>query len=131
MKKKKPVTRAGYLSKNPTGATFPSLQKHRSSQKHEQDRLRVRHGARRPSRNGGNGPHPEESLPSAGDEAAAITGRRISFLAVTGYDASRRRDGRSCLPHIRFPPSLTAPIGLIDKKLQLALPLLSRSGLRT
>jgi len=54
------------------------------SQKHEQDRLRVRHGARRPSRNGGNGPHPEESLPSAGDEAAAITGRRISFLAVTG-----------------------------------------------
>jgi hypothetical protein len=29
MKKKKPVTRAGYLSKNPTGATFPSLQKHR------------------------------------------------------------------------------------------------------
>ena len=29
MKKKKPVTRAGYLSKKPTGATFPSLQKHR------------------------------------------------------------------------------------------------------
>jgi len=126
--------KAGYESRilveKPNRSDLPIPAK-TPSQKHEQNRVRFWHGASGPSQNGGNGPHPEESLPSAGDEAAAITGRRTSFLAFIGEDASRSNDGRSCLPHIRFPPSPTAPIGLIEMKLQLVLLWLSRSGLRT
>lgn len=67
----------------------------------------------RPSQNGGNGPHPAESLPSAGEEAAAARqGRRgASFL-----NAGEHRTGRSCLPQMRLPPSATAPIALTDSK---------------
>ena len=37
---------------------------------------------RRPGPNEGNGPHPAESLPSAGDDVEAIVGRRISRFPV-------------------------------------------------
>lgn len=125
MKKKKPVTRAGYLSKNPAGAIFASLQKH--------DRLREKRPKKTKtptSQNGGNGPHPAESLPSAGDDEAAAPMRLgLRFLAPR-LELSSSRAGRSCLPHIRFPPSPTPPIGRAETKLTLPLGPLSLGGFR-
>lgn len=113
MKKKDPVTRAGYLSKNPTGAIFASLQQNK---KHDKTTTLVRTATRTtwPSQNEGNGPHLAESLPSAGDDAVARHGRRASFLEVCGPSSSRT--GRSCLPQTRLPPSPTAPIVLRERK---------------
>lgn len=74
-----------------------------------------------PSQNGGDGPHPAESLPSAGEEAVARIGRRISFFPAKrparALELSRSRAGRSCLPQMTFPPSPTAPIGFNEMKL--------------
>ena len=77
------------------------------------------------SQNGWNGPHPAESLPSAGEEAAARHGRRrtASFFS-TGEQSS----GRSCLPQIRFPPSATEPTAFTATR--EALETASRGGLR-
>lgn len=110
MKKKNPVTNAGYFSKKPTGAT--------SLQERNQNRIswNLNLGAG-PVQNGGNEPHPAESLPPAGEEeAAAKVGRTVSRLAETRFGAerlSRRRDGRNCRPQIKLAPSA---IGLVWTK---------------
>lgn len=96
-----------------------------SSQTACERHVRIWQGKSGWSQNGGNGPHPEESLPSAGDEAAAMFCLRISRFPAG--ELSRSRDGRSCLPHMMLPPSPTAPIGFIETKLEV---LLSRMGLR-
>lgn len=74
----------------------------------------------------GNGPHPAESLPGD-DEAAAKQGFTVS-LCFPADEFSSNRAGRSCLPHIKFPPSPTAPIGLAETKLTLLLLLLFSLG---
>ena len=59
----------------------------------------------------------------------AIVGRRISRFPVvmpTTGALSRIKAGRSCLPHMRFPPSPTAPIGLAGAKQTVSL-----TGLRS
>lgn len=77
----------------------------RESEKNK--RKREKSSGRVGIKNGGDGPHPAESLPPA---AAARHGLRASLLDGDG-EASRSSAGRSCLPQIKFPPSLTAPIG--------------------
>jgi hypothetical protein len=84
----------------------------------------------RPSQNGGNGPHPAESLPSAGDDEAAAQTRPCLRILVLRLELSSSRAGRSCLPHITFPPSPTAPIGRAETKLTLPLAPLSLCGFR-
>lgn len=60
---------------------------------------------------------PAESPPAAGDEeAAAAIGLRISRFAAAILAGrrdgvrSRKREERSCLPQIRFPPPQTEPM---------------------
>ena len=67
-----------------------------------------------PVHNGGDEPHPAESLPPAGEEeAAAKVGRIVSRLPETRCGVSRSKEGRSCLPQIKLAPSA---IGLVWTK---------------
>lgn len=120
MKKKNPVTRAGYFSKNPTLASLAII-------KSQGKKILITVKKTGEKCNQENRPHPAESLPPAGEEDAARHGRRrISRLGTGEFkltgEVSSRIAGLSCLPQIKFPLSLTAPIGLVVGKLAPVVP---------
>lgn len=138
MKKKNPVRSVGYFSKNPTLASLPHQIKQNKT-KHPRERKESVLGPETGRIIGSekrNGPHPEESLPSAGDDEAARLGRRISrfvtgTLEAKGDELSRSIAGRSCLPQMRFPPEpSTAPASLTAaKQVGLSLAGFDRRGM--
>ena len=96
MKKKNPVTSHGYFPRNPTFVSLPKkrvrpLESNESTPSEPETDLIA---------------YPAESPPSA---EAALTGLRISLFSGK---LSRRSNGRSWRPEIKFPPSPIDPIGL-------------------
>lgn len=82
-----------------------------------------------PVHNGGDEPHPAESLPPAEEEeAAAKVGRIVSRLAESRCGVSSSKEGRSCLPQIKLAPSA---MGLVwTKATWLLLVMVSLCNLR-
>lgn len=123
MKKKKPVTSAGYFWKNPTGATASLHTSPKSwSAKTKTNTFRAPGPGSSQSgpgahSNQANQPHPLESL-----DEAALASTDLRFLAG---EVSSSTAGRSCLPHNRFPPALTAVFGVAAAKVTVVLSLLA------